>query len=380
MASSLPSVANCMSFASDFLKILDGIERIAVSESQIDNDIAKASLINRVILLGFTIAEIGMNWQGKNSKSLMTLKQIESIPRALVIPIELISHLAAMKNNDEWDLASYIQQGIIVPCADLYKVMYERDMYYEKNFLDMSPEELKTAKRPVYEIVGPDENGILRKQLKGYRSVEVSECLKNREEARLFAFRATVTRFACEVLDLKFSLYDRLHNYLTIRAAMRPRLEPHQVIEPLPVPPNQVHLNIEPLPDVPNQVQPDIELDFRRFPSIPTPLHEDQVLSQFVCSITNEPIRDPVRDPTTPPQVKILYERQAIQNWLRLRQTSPHTREPLYQNQLIECPGLKLLIDRRLNQHYQSLLAHLASSARDAAPSQQDQEIIQQYQ
>lgn len=89
------------------------------------------------------------------------------------------------------------------------------------------------------------------------------------------------------------------------------------------------------------------------FPTIPEPLHEDAIFSQFMCPITHRPIRDPVRDPTTPPDIKVFYERGALVDWLTVHHVSPRTSQPLRLDQLIECPALKLVIDERLRYHSQ---------------------------
>lgn len=82
---------------------------------------------------------------------------------------------------------------------------------------------------------------------------------------------------------------------------------------------------------------------------IPQTMHDDIVLSKYICTITQEPMRDPVADPTN--GGKTLYERAAIVKWLQTKNTSPATRFTLNDFQLLERPALSALINSRLKLH-----------------------------
>lgn len=61
----------------------------------------------------------------------------------------------------------------------------------------------------------------------------------------------------------------------------------------------------------------------------------------YVCAITLEPLIDPVQDPTATGTNPVLYEREAIVQWLSTKSISPFTRQPLSVSELLE-------IDERL--------------------------------
>lgn len=86
-------------------------------------------------------------------------------------------------------------------------------------------------------------------------------------------------------------------------------------------------------------------------PDIPEELHQDPLLSHYICPITCAPIRDPVRDPNG----RTLYERRAIYSWLREKLTSPITRAPLFRSDLQELPRLKEFIEDRLKMYQERL-------------------------
>jgi len=119
-----------------------------------------------------------------------------------------------------------------------------------------------------------------------------------------------------------------------------------------------------------------LELDFQRCPRIPNVLHNDDIFRRFICPITHHPIRDPVRDPINN---QTLYERSAIVNWLSVHHHSPMTRRPLEANQLIEAPGVKAVIDQRLDYHRRGLLNYIEEHLQVPIPAP-DQLLINQNQ
>jgi len=98
------------------------------------------------------------------------------------------------------------------------------------------------------------------------------------------------------------------------------------------------------------EFSPSPELDLsdvhNRGPLIPKELHEDEILSQYICPITGEPILHPVLDPT---DGITIYERSAIIRYLiREARVSPKTRKLLTPMQLILLPDLEKFIASRI--------------------------------
>lgn len=76
-------------------------------------------------------------------------------------------------------------------------------------------------------------------------------------------------------------------------------------------------------------------------PGVPlSPVEEDVVPNEFYCPITMEMMSDPVVAGDG-----FSYERDAISSWLRHKQVSPMTNEPLKSKEIVPNKQLKKLID-----------------------------------
>ncbi|PIS02056.1 MAG: hypothetical protein COT85_07925 [Chlamydiae bacterium CG10_big_fil_rev_8_21_14_0_10_42_34] len=363
MASSIQELTRCMSLLIDSAKVFEAAQKTveAIDRNDRGSDVEKASLTNRMILLGFTVAEVGLVLSGAESKSLEILKKVEIVPRVLNLPFEIITqsfHLAQSRQTPQ-DHLRFIQNALLSPTADIVRVAAQGKAYQEQTYLDLDPKELEKATRPIYEE-RISYDGQYDLEIVGHKPVEIEECLKNLEEANSCASKAAILQLANAIFNPTLPLYERLALYVRQTAhegliALAQRIAPQQE----------------------QQGQAVENVDFRQLPTIPLPLHQDALFSQFICSITQEPIRDPVRDPTGG-NATILYERIAITNWLRINETSPHTRQPLRVENLVECPALKLIIDERLEMHYQGLLLHLGQNA-NAPIADADQAVINDH-
>ncbi len=80
-------------------------------------------------------------------------------------------------------------------------------------------------------------------------------------------------------------------------------------------------------------------------PSIPEDLLEDEVLTQYPCAITKDPVHHPVLDPTNGDS---LYEHSVVLQHLRRNPSSPATRNPLHPRDLIRLPALERFIESRI--------------------------------
>ena len=136
-----------------------------------DSQLETASVVNSLVLAVFSVAEIGSLVSGKRSETLHKIKSIEAVPRALNIPVQLLSQFKQMikKANttgfiEPRSIIRLIERGIAAPCADMYRTAASAGAYYEQHFLDMTPEELEKAKRPIYETVF-DSDGLLPQKL-----------------------------------------------------------------------------------------------------------------------------------------------------------------------------------------------------------------------
>jgi len=357
MANAISSTAKVLTAIYDTLRVVESCEKLfEAQDAHQACFLEKASVVNRLILLGFTIAEVGMVIGGKKSDALAALKAIELVPRVLDLPLTI--NLEATKSDGSLrSVIGLVEKGVIASGASILRVSAQSHCYIEQHYMQMSPEELKNAKRPVYELKW---NGSEHEQvLVGHKPVDLEECKDNfAKEGRNGMVAAAVAYWAqsdfVETVmgEQRAPLYERLHNFFR-------RAPGQQAVQENP------HVDVEAL-----------EVDFQRYPRIPNVLHNDDVFRRFICPITHDPIRDPVRDPTNN---QTLYERSAIVNWLRVHRNSPMTRRPLEIDQLIEAPGIKAVIDRRLDHHRQGLLNYIEEHLQDPIP-EPDQLVIDQNQ
>lgn len=76
---------------------------------------------------------------------------------------------------------------------------------------------------------------------------------------------------------------------------------------------------------------------YRGEPIIPaTTDDENNEIYTYICAITLAPLVDPVQDPTAMGTDPVLYEREAIERWLRTNSISPYTRHALTISELWE--------------------------------------------
>jgi hypothetical protein len=82
--------------------------------------------------------------------------------------------------------------------------------------------------------------------------------------------------------------------------------------------------------------------------AVPEELHEDALFEEHTDPISLEPILDPVADKNEP---KHIYERATIVRWLKTNHTSPLTRKPMTEADLLPIPDLKERINEKIRNH-----------------------------
>lgn len=94
-------------------------------------------------------------------------------------------------------------------------------------------------------------------------------------------------------------------------------------------------------------------IDLLALDQIPEELYDDPFLKKYTCTITQAPARHPVWDPNK----KTIYERVVVEEWLKLKGTSPVTRKPLHAHQLTPVLGASIVIETRLRFHEERMKA-----------------------
>lgn len=345
MSDALSAVGRTLVTICDSIKTLESFSKVLETrETGEENYLHKAALVNRLVLFGFTLTELGMIVSGKKSDTLSLLKKFEMLPRGLQIPVQFEiekKNISAEAINGMRAWVRILDRGLIGPISDFIRVSAEGIVYSEKRYFEMSPEELKAAKKPVYEIKGEGEDA--RSEIVDYRPVDLVESGEIINRAQKIVDSSLAIRvvsnldLSSRAVDSSHSIYGQLVRYLF--SIERSDVSPELALQ-------QLQKAAE-------------ELDLVNLNRIPHPLHNDAVFSRYQCPILFEPIRDPVKDPT---DGKTIYERRAILNWLETNPTSPMTRTPLTKEQLIELPLIKAFIDSRLAQHKAGLESYLSQA------------------
>lgn len=336
----LPAIVKGAIAMMDICVTVDAMEK--AQEGQPDL-IKTASLVNKMTMLGFTAVEIGGLLAGAKSSFLSNLKSIELLPRLAQLPLALTQEAQNLAENpNAKNGIRLVERGIIAPIGDLVRVAAEGSLYYEKHFIEMSPEDLANAKRPIIEQVGEDI------RIVGYRPVDLEECKRNAEMSQKVATGAAIVRIGAELglaekgYTLGQNVYEGIARFFHHHARRIPAiLRRINAVAAAGGNPNA---------PVVQQV-----FSLRALGFIPSPLHGDAVFSRFLCPITQMPIRHPVCDPNG----QTLYERSAICAWLAQRPVSPVTRAPMAVVDLLERPAVQALIDQRLVHHEQNLWDYL---------------------
>lgn len=295
-----------------------------------------ASILTRSAIIALNIIDLSLNCSGNMTPTRgLNLKNVELISHAINFPIQFTKSMNALANNQIGIVAS-LETGVFNPFMSMLRTGIERDLYQERQYLGLSPEEKKQTQRPIYGVDYDGDPVII-----GYKDIDDQECSRNIKELETALPTITIIEAASHVKLTK--IYELIATRLFSSAQSRhnpPIAAP--IPNAVPVQPNGNNLDLEQL------------FNLRRYRRIVPELHDDQIFSQYTCAITHEPIRYIVQDPTA--NVPCFYEREAITAWIRQRQNSPLTRQSLRVEELRERFDLQGIIDQRLQFHESQLL------------------------
>ena len=388
-ANTVHEVAVAANLLCDLCALGESMETLAEARERGDGSMLEtAAVINSLALVGFSTAEIGSLVSGETSLTLSTLKTLELLPRVANVPLQLMIQGKQMVEGENIGLRNIIrlvEKGVVGPVTDVVRTAISEEAYYEQHFLDMTPEQLKKARRPIYGT-SSDGDGTST-DIVGYKPVDLEECRATLARLHMHFNEATIVRVATQKGVAEYVVSDFGRPTLERLAAFFGRFYPaaegpvaaagDAAVGPVAAAGAAIHdIAEDPIADdpaaaagvaegpavgaaahaVPHE-EKQLDLDLIHYPNIPLPLHGDQVFRQYICPITQAPIRDPVRDPTNG---MTLYERTAIVAWLqqdRDNPQSPMTRLPLQVEQLQEVPLVRNIINSRLLE-YQERLTH----------------------
>ena len=161
------AVVRALNIACDVISVLDAVDKSCRADEQHQEErgfVEKASLINRLVLLGFSAAESEMIVHGTSSAALSILKTIELLPRAGQVCIQFQREVFATEIDEPIarDVTRIISKGLVGPIADTVRVAAEINSYDEQSYLEKLAKD-PTATRPVYRVVGAGEDAYFEK-------------------------------------------------------------------------------------------------------------------------------------------------------------------------------------------------------------------------
>jgi hypothetical protein len=133
-----------------------------------------------------------------------------------------------------------------------------------------------------------------------------------------------------------FSSYSQYFNPLTVQLSDDPQSR-YTIV--------RVSLPERPRPPSPPSIDP---FSPPKVDAVPEELQEDSLFQEHTDPISYEPILDPVADKNEP---KHIYERANIVRWLQTHNTSPLTRRPMTEADLVPVPELKEKINEKIQAH-----------------------------
>lgn len=298
---------------------------------------------------------------GISNATLKNIKVVEACVRFVDMPVKCVEAADGQIDMEDPDMKALINRGVVVPFFTFVRTMAEWDVLEHKAYFDLPPDERAKQTRSKYvlspgtsyatsysghagaglsfvyageEIKDPEkelkdlENG--ERALPLMQFFEVAASYKDMKDRERFAFAKALIQQQGQLV---------LNHAQLIAAALQQHLAANQ---------NQN-----------NQNQNNDPFDLVHREDIPDFLEDDEIFDKYKCPITARPIRDPVGDPTTRnARGMTLYERSAIVEALETNEVSPTTKAGLTEDELVEQPFIRALIDDRLRFYSTELRNH----------------------
>ena len=136
-----------------------------------------------------------------------------------------------------------------------------------------------------------------------------------------------------------FSNYSRDFNPLVVQLSDDPQSK-YTIV--------RISIPERPIPPSPPSIDPFSLPKIEEMKAVPEDLQEDPLFQEHTDPISYEPILDPVADKNEP---KHIYERANIVQWLKTNPTSPLTRKPMTEADLVPVPELKEKFNEKIHDH-----------------------------
>lgn len=309
-----------------------------------------AAVVSRSCLFITTAVDIITQLAGVSANASRNIKGVELLVRVLDFPVNLLSNVENLHvEKTAASIIRFLEKGLVGPLLGIVRTGCELSARTEICYLK-DYEKDPTAQRPIYDY---DENG--DRVIVGYRPIDPEECKKLINDYENASAGVGTVESITEWGMVEF-VYKKIAARIILGRDFRPNHPGNAPVNEVPM-----HVAEDVAPQNPQQEVDDVKLkdllDFKKYRTIPEELEDDEVFKRYRCPITQAPIRFPVAERTG--GQSILYERDAIAQYLVNSHTSPMTRQPLSMENLIECPMIQNIIDTRLEFHSAQILNYL---------------------
>lgn len=342
----ITTLTKAMQLTCDVAGVSMGVVEYLDANDEVSKTHAAMTVVMGAAHLGCGAAEMTAKAISASNKTLSNIKSVEIVTRVLDIPVKMNSAIEKCRNGN-LPVITAIEQGI-APIASLTRASIEGTIYQEKHYLDMTPEQRSKEERLVSTGMLDSRGQVIYKK----EPVTEESCREILEEAHKAYAPTAITEIALRTGVISKPLMSAAEAYAKLTARLNPPLAA------APNPAAGAALNPQAA-----AAQPRDPFDLVALNQIPEELHGDPALAQYICPITQVPIRFPVGDPTTG---RHIYEHSAIVEWINGHHNSPMSRQPLAVNQLVPKPATLALINARLTFHSNRLRALAAAPV--AAP------------
>jgi len=263
-----------------------------LTQSHAYNELKNGSIATRTTLLFFSIANLAIVLSGQSHRSLARgVKSIEPLAHIIAFPTKMIETIEVFDHPhaSTVDKVKVIEKKILGSLISFARSVCESELTWQRHYRDLPLEEQGKLQFPVHQN---DEDSY---RIVGYEVFDKEKCVKaitNLESCipKMNGVEvSTETNLGSRVIGVSASAFNLLIAH--IAAHFPPPAPPHRSA-PVVAPASLSRPSFE------SHISEDEWLNLSHWKVIPVELHEDEVFKQFICAITNLPIRDIVQDPT----------------------------------------------------------------------------------
>lgn len=344
MAALVNSFCQIVRVAADGIGFVANIHKVATTRNDDIRPVRIAGIVFDGIALVANVSAAGGKSLGSSHKTLANIKAAEVAAHCVNLPIKTVERTIDFAEGRIGKLQ--FLEGTVASFSSVARSGLEHSKEVNQHLLSLSPDDLSKVTEPIFDYSDPRHPREI-----GRKNITQQEC----KERLASAENALPVANAIEIAAKSRSAVTT--TVKGMRAVYRTAFNQAVNGNPNANNGNGNAGNVQQNIPVAQVIDP-LSVNLTDLTFIPEALHTDIVFRDYVCPITQEPIRDPVCDPNG----TTLYERRAITTWINVNHRSPVTQQPLQVIDLLERPSLKIAIDTQLAFHQQRMRQALQQS------------------